>query len=112
MARSLEAGRVVDTAILPTLADGLAGAVDEHGLDVARHALDEMITVEESAIAEAIALLAREEEVIAEGSGAVGVAALLTGSVRVVDPVVVVISGGNIDEDVLADVLQRDEIGE
>ena len=109
MARSLEAGRVVDTAILPTLADGLAGAVDAHGLDVARHALDEMITVEESAIADAIALLARQEKVIAEGSGAVGVAALLTGSVRVVDPVVVVISGGNIDQDVLADLLQRDE---
>jgi len=68
-----------------------------------------MITVEESAIADAVALLARQEKVIAEGSGAVGVAALLTGSVRVVDPVVVVISGGNIDQDVLADLLQRDE---
>ena len=105
MARSLEAGRVVATPVLPTLADGLAGAVEEHGLDVARHALDEMITVEESAIAHAIALLAREENVIAEGSGAVGVAALLNGSVRVVDPVVVVISGGNIDAEVLESVV-------
>jgi threonine dehydratase len=105
MARALEAGRVVETPVLPTLADGLAGAIDEHGLDVGRHALDEMITVEESEIADAIALLARDEGVIAEGAGAVGVAALLTKPARVRDPVVVVISGGNIDPDVLERVL-------
>ncbi len=106
MARSLAAGRVVDIPVVPTLADGLAGAIDEHGLDVGRHALDEMVTVEESQIADAIRVLALDEKVTAEGSGAVGVAALLTGSARVVDPVVVVISGGNIDEDVLDDILQ------
>jgi threonine dehydratase len=105
MARSLEAGRVVDTPALPTLADGLAGAIDAHALDVGRHALDEMITVEEADVAAAIALLAREERVIAEGSGAVGVAALLAGSARAVDPVVIVISGGNIDPDALERVL-------
>jgi threonine dehydratase len=100
MARSLEAGRLVDIPVMPTLADGLAGAIDEHGLDVGRHALDGMTVVEEADVAAAIAFLAREEQVIAEGSGAVGVAALLGGSVRAVDPVVVVISGGNIDPDV------------
>jgi threonine dehydratase len=106
MARSLQAGRVVDTPILPTLADGLAGAIDAHAFDVGRHALDEMVTVEESDVAGAIAVLAREERVIAEGSGAVGVAALLTGAVTVApEPVVVVISGGNIDPDVLERVL-------
>ena len=102
MARSLQAGRVVDTPVLPTLADGLAGAIDEHGLDVGRHALDEMVTVEEAEVAAAIAFLAREESVIAEGSGAVGVAALLAGVSNVSDPVVVVISGGNIDAEVLS----------
>ena len=103
LARSLEAGRVVDTPILPTLADGLAGAIDEHTLDVAHHALDEMVTVDETAIARGIAFLASEENVIAEGAGAVGVAALLEGAVAAVPaPIVVVISGGNIDTDVLA----------
>jgi threonine dehydratase len=100
MARSLEAGRIVDVPVMPTLADGLAGAIDEHGLDVGRHALDGMIVVEEADVAAAIAFLAREEHVTAEGSGAVGVAALLAGPPQVVDPVVVVISGGNIDRDV------------
>lgn len=102
MARSLDAGRVVDVPVLPTLADGLAGAINEHGLDVGRHALDEMIVVEEAEVAEAIAVLAREEAVVAEGSGAVGVAALLGGSAHAADPVVVVVSGGNIDPEVLS----------
>ncbi len=102
MARSLDAGRVVDVPVLPTLADGLAGAIDEHGLDVGRHALDDMIVVEEDEVSRAIAFLAREENVVAEGSGAVGVAALLGRSVHAPDPVVVVISGGNIDPEILS----------
>ena len=104
MARALEAGRIVETPVLPTLADGLAGAIDEHGLDVGRHAIDEMVVVDESEVAHAIALLAREENVIAEGSGAVGVAALLRGVVGP-DPIAVVISGGNIDSHVIAEIL-------
>lgn len=102
MARALEAGHLVDVPVLPTLADGLAGAIDEHGLDVGRHALDAIVTVKEAEVAAAIAFLAREENVIAEGSGAVGVAALLAGSVPAVDPVVAVISGSNIDPEVLS----------
>lgn len=102
MARALDAGHLVETPVRLTLADGLAGAIDDHGLDVGRHALDEIVTIEEADIAGAIAFLAREERVIAEGSGAVGVAALLTGAIsRGDDPVVVVISGGNIDPEIL-----------
>lgn len=106
MARSLEAGRVVDTPVLPTLADGLAGAIDAHGLDVGLHALDAMVTVAEPEIERAIVVLSREERVVAEGSGAVGVAALLTEALDTGDgPVVIVISGGNIDPEVLERVL-------
>ena len=105
MALSLQAGRIVDVPVLPTLADGLAGAIDEHGLDVGRRALDEIVTVEEADVAAAIAYLAREESVIAEGSGAVGVAALLVGASNIPDPIVVVVSGGNIDTEVLSRIL-------
>ena len=42
MARSLEAGHVVEIPDTPTLADGLAGQVDEYGLEVGRRLLDEM----------------------------------------------------------------------
>jgi threonine dehydratase len=98
MTRSLNAGRVVEIALLPTLADGLAGQIDEAGLEIGRVALDGVEVVTEDDIARAIAWLADEEDLVVEGSGAVGVAALFTGALGVLDgPVVVVISGGNID---------------
>ena len=106
MALSLEAGRVVDIPVVETLADGLAGGIDAHALDVGRHAVDAMVTVSEDDIARAIALLAREESVVAEGAGAVGVAALLSGAIaELAEPTVVVISGGNIDRETLDRIL-------
>jgi threonine dehydratase len=99
MAASLAAGRRVNVPVPPTLADGLAGQVDDVGWAIGRFALDEMVTVSEEAIAEAIAWLAREHQARVEGSGAVGVAALLHRRTRTLDgPVAVVLSGGNIDE--------------
>ena len=98
MARSLAAGRVVEIGHEPTLADGLAGAIDEEGLAIGRVALDGIAVVSEGAIADAIRWLAREEGLTVEGSGAAGAAALLTGALgRVPGPSVVVVSGGNID---------------
>jgi threonine dehydratase len=106
MALSLEAGQVVDIPIIETLADGLAGGIDAHALDVGRHALDTMVTVSELDIERAIAMLARDENVVAEGAGAVGVAALLANAVgEIAAPVVAVISGGNIDPEVLNRIL-------
>lgn len=107
MALSLQAGDIVDISSVDTLADGLAGGIDAHAFDVGRHALDAMVTVEESDIGRAIATLAREENVIPEGSGAVGIAALLAGAAGdIPGPVVAVISGGNIDPQVLEGVLK------
>lgn len=104
MARSLAAGHVVPIPNEPTLADGLAGGIDEFALDVGRHALDGMVVLEEDAIADAIRFLRTEESVVSEGSGAVGVAALRTGALRVERfPVAIVISGRNIDESRLAE---------
>jgi threonine dehydratase len=99
MAASLAAGRRVDVAVPPTLAEGLAGQIDDVGYAIGRVALDEIVTVSEEAIASAIAWLAREHGMRVEGSGAVGVAALLSGAVSaVVGPIAVVLSGGNIDD--------------
>lgn len=82
----------------PTLADGLAGLVDAEMLEQARESLDAMTTVSETEIADAIRWLDREERLMVEGSAAVGVAALLSGKLRPkAFPVVVVITGENID---------------
>jgi len=108
MARSLEAEEVVHIPSLPTLADGLAGDIDDVALDIGLHALDEIHTVTEDAIGRAIAWLAREEDLVVEGAGAVGVAAILE---RVVGhpegPVAVVVSGGNIDRERHDSLLER-----
>ena len=99
MARSLAADQVVPIANETTLADGLAGGIDEFALDVGRHALDAIVMLQEEQIADAIRFLHGTENVVAEGSGAVGVAALRTGALRVERfPAAIVISGRNIDD--------------
>ncbi|MDQ2767747.1 MAG: pyridoxal-phosphate dependent enzyme, partial [Gemmatimonadota bacterium] len=98
MARSLEANEVVPVPNEITLADGLAGDIDEFALDVGRNSLDLLAIVTEEEIEAAIAWLYTEEGLVVEGSGAVGVAALLQRKVyKPVGPVVVVLSGANID---------------
>ena len=106
MSRSLAAGGVVHIDSVPTLADGLAGDIDEFALDIGRQGLDAIATVEESEIAAAIAWLSRAENVTAEGAGAAGVAAVLTGKLPLVSPAAVVISGRNIDRARLEKVLE------
>jgi threonine dehydratase len=99
MAASLAAGERVDVPVVPTLADGLAGQIDDTGLAIGRVAIDTMVTVREAEIAEAMRWLAREHDVRAEGSGAVTTTALLHGLVpHLIGPVVAVVSGGNVDD--------------
>jgi threonine dehydratase len=67
-----------------------------------------MHTVTEEAIGRAIAWLAREEGLVVEGAGAVGVAALIDRIVsRPAGPVAVVVSGGNIDRERHETLLER-----
>ena len=98
MARSLAAGRCVTVPVPPTLADGLAGQIDDVGYAIGRASLDAIVTVTEAEIAAAIAWLARRHAARVEGSGAVAVAALLAGRIAdLAGPVAAVLSGGNID---------------
>ncbi|HKG92565.1 MAG TPA: pyridoxal-phosphate dependent enzyme [Gemmatimonadaceae bacterium] len=100
MARSVAAGRVVHIPNAPTLADGLAGQVDEEAVDFGRHALDEIVLLSEDEIARTIAWLAREEGAVVEGAGAVAAGAVLHGKIaRLPTPAVVTVSGGNIDRE-------------
>jgi threonine dehydratase len=107
MYEALLAGRVVETRITPTLADGLAGSVDETGYRRVREIVDELHLVSESAIAPAIGELFRRDGVLAEGSAAVTVAAITSGEITLDGPTALVISGGNIDASWAAAILQR-----
>ena len=98
MARSMAAGRVVDIEDESTIAEGLAGQIDEAGLEIGQHALDTIVTVSDEQIGDAIAWLWREHGVRAEGAGAAGTAALLEGALApLATPAAVIVSGGNID---------------
>jgi threonine dehydratase len=95
---------------LPTLADGLAGAVETDALTISlvKQWVDEIVLVSEDEIASAIALAWHEYGEIVEGSGAVCLAAVLSGKVDE-RPAVVVVSGGNIQPEVHARICGRSE---
>jgi threonine dehydratase len=97
-------GHVVPTPVTPTLCDGLAGETEEGSFRRAWRVVDALHLVEEGRIAGAIRDLFAFEGVVAEGSGAVGVAAVLAG-LDLDGPSVIVISGGNIDPKVLGRIL-------
>ena len=109
MARSVAAGRVVAIPVAPTLADGLAGQIDDEALDIGMNGLDEIVTLTEDEIAQTIAWLATTHDVKAEGAGAVGVGAAWLGKLaKLATPAAVVVSGGNIDESRLSAILSTE----
>ncbi len=107
MYRSLEAGEVRAVPAVPTLCDGLAGDVDETTLALARSTIDEMHLVSEAEVAAAVRHLYIGEGVLAEGSAAVGVAAILRGIEVGPGPIVLVVTGSNIDASRLAALLEE-----
>jgi threonine dehydratase len=97
---SVRAGRIVTVTVGPTLADGLSGNPDPETMtfEPIRRFVDRIVTVEEDELARAIVGLVEHEHLVAEGAGAVGIAALASGRVgRPSGDVALVISGSNID---------------
>ena len=100
MYESIRSGHPVEVEELPTIADSLGGGI---GLDnrltfsIVQKLVDELIVVSEGEIAEAIRHAYWSERQILEGSGSVGIAALLSGKIKSHAPVAVLTSGGNID---------------
>lgn len=100
MAESQCAGKPVLVEELPTLADALGGGIgldNRHSFALVRDLVDELLLVDEQQIAEAIRHAYWKEKQVIEGSGAVGIAALLSGKVESAGPIAVVLSGCNID---------------
>ncbi|MEO5511277.1 MAG: pyridoxal-phosphate dependent enzyme [Longimicrobiales bacterium] len=100
------AGMVVDSPIPPTIADGLAGCTDATAYAWLRSLTDTIHLVPEIILSDAIRRLYVADGIVAEGSGIVGVAAILNRAVRLNGPTAVVISGGNIDPARLSAILQ------
>jgi threonine dehydratase len=95
-----------------TLADGIAvkypGELTGPLVD---HWVDEVVTVDEDAIADAMVLLMERAKLYVEGAGAVGVAALLSNRIRPAEhgATCVVLSGGNVDLGVVPSLIRRHE---
>jgi threo-3-hydroxy-L-aspartate ammonia-lyase len=98
-ARSLRAGERVAVEVRPTIADGQQlPTPGERTWPVIRALVDDVVTVSDAEIVEAMRLLFERVKVVAEPSGATALAALLAGRVELrAGTVGVVISGGNVD---------------
>ena len=109
MRAALAAGERVTVPSAATIADGIAvRTVGEHTFALARHYLDEVVTVSEEEIANAILLLLEIEKTVVEGAGAVALAALVNKRVSLEGrAVVLLLGGGNIDVNLIARIIER-----
>ena len=107
-AASFASGAVVERPAA-TIADGIAvRRPAERTLTLVRKYVDDVITVSDEAIARAIVVLLERTKLLAEGAGAAALAAVLEPSDRIGGKKVgVVISGGNIDPNLLGKALQQ-----
>ncbi len=105
---ALAQGRVVETPIAETIADGLAGRfVTEKTLRLAQQYCDDMLLVSEQNIRRAMRELYFHQGWRVEGSAAVGVAAILEGKIDVAGcECAVIISGGNIAEEIFMEAIR------
>jgi len=98
MSKSLAAGRVVEIENVPTLADGLAGQIDDDALEIGQHGIDDIVTLTEAELGRTIAWLWSAHQQRVEGAGACATGAVWLGKVASIQtPAAIVVSGGNID---------------
>jgi len=109
MAESVACGSAVTLETVPTFADGIA--VKTPGIEtfaLIKEYVDEIVTVNEDEIAAAILALMEKQKLVSEGAGAVSVAAAMFGKLPIKGKkVVCILSGGNIDVNILSRVITR-----
>ena len=102
-------GERVTVSPAPTIADGIAvRRAGEHTLALCRRWVDQMVSVSEEEIANAILLLLEIEKTVVEGAGAVPLAALVNKKVALAGKTVaLVLTGGNIDVNLVSRIIER-----
>lgn len=92
--------------IKPSICDALMGGVGEIPYKMAKSCIDDILPVEESSIREAVLWLLEKEKVVAEPSGAIGIAAIMSNADFFRGQnIAVIISGGNLDGSLLRDIV-------
>ncbi len=109
MANSIHDGKIERLDAVSTIADGIA--VKEPGdltYEICKQYVDEIVTVSDDEIAAAILALIEQQKLIAEGAGAVSVAAVMFNKIPIKGKkVCCLVSGGNIDVTILSRVIKR-----
>ena len=110
MKRAVAEGRPVTLPAAKTIGDGIAvRRAGELTLPLVMKYVDDIVTVDEEELANAILLLLEREKTVAEGAGAAPLAALVQGKLPQLTgkKVAVLVSGGNIDVTLLARIIER-----
>ena len=109
MKAAVAQGKPVTLESAKTIADGIAvRRAGERTLPLVQKYVDDIVTVEEEEIANAILLLLEREKTLAEGAGAAAIAAVLNRKLQLQEKrVAVLVCGGNIDVTLLARIIER-----
>ncbi len=109
MLDSFEQGKAVDSLSVKTIADGIAVRdTNPKMFELVKNNVDEIVEVEDREVANAILFLLESQKLVVEGAGAVGVAAMLHKKIDTKDKrTVTVLSGGNIDVTMLAQIIEK-----
>lgn len=106
-------GSPSEAPVLPTVADGLScRRPGENPYPIVEKYVDEIVIVEEEDIKEAVRFLARQAKLVAEPSACVGIAALLSGKVKVRpdEKVCSVLTSGNWDIDMIGKIFNNEPV--
>jgi threonine dehydratase len=109
MRAALDVGRIVQIEGEATIADGLHGNIEPGSVtfELVRDLVEDVVTVSEAAIEDAMRFLATEHGLVAEGAGAAGIAALRSGATAARGRTVAIVTGRNIAAAHFAEVLDR-----
>jgi threonine dehydratase len=108
--KAVETGERITVEALRSIADGITvRQIGRIPFDIVRKKVDQIVLASEDRIAEAVIMLLERKKILAEGAGAVCVAALLSGAIKAPQgsKVALVISGGNIDISLLDRVIRK-----
>jgi threonine dehydratase len=107
---SRQRGERVRTSASQSIADGITvKRIGQENFSMIERLVDDIVVVEEEQIAAAILMLLERKKILAEGAGAVPLAALLNGAVtpEAGKKTVLIISGGNVDSPLLGRIIRK-----
>ena len=109
MKAAVEEGRPVTIPAAATIADGIAvRRAGDRTLPLVQKYVDQIVTVDEEEIANAILLLLEREKTMAEGAGAAAIAAMVNHKIEISGKkIAVLVCGGNIDVTLLSRIIER-----